>query len=64
MKLKTVTNRRIKTKKNEGKSRYGHKIALQKRGIFNDESPFSLTNNEDSISLEQLNKLRFGSRII
>lgn len=62
MKAKTINNRRKNRSKYKGSSRYAHKISLQKKGIFNTGSPFSLTNGE-GISLDQLNKLRFKPEV-
>ena len=60
--IKVVNKRRImRGEKSEGgrKSRYGQKIALQKRGIFNPTSPFIIHEGTVGIGLQELNRRRF-----
>lgn len=63
---KVVNKRRIaRGEKSEGgrKSRYGQKIALQKRGIFNPDSPFIIHEGTIGVSLQELNRRRFKFKI-
>jgi hypothetical protein len=60
--IKIVNKRRImRDARSEGgkKSRYGQKIALQKRGIFSPTSPFIIHEGTVGVSLQELNRRRF-----
>ena len=59
---KVINKRRImRGERSEGgkKSRYGQKIALQKRGIFSPDSPFIIHEGTVGVSLQELNRRRF-----
>ena len=61
MKRKTIKKRQMKSATyfmNGEKSKYAKKIALQKRGNFSSESPFSLSDS-GKLSLQEFNKIRF-----
>jgi hypothetical protein len=60
--IKVINKRRVmRDTRSEGgrKSRYGQKIALQKRGIFNPDSPFIIHEGTVGVSLQELNRRRF-----
>jgi len=59
---KVINKRRVmRGERSEGgkKSRYGQKIALQKRGIFSPDSPFIIHEGTTGVSLQELNRRRF-----
>ena len=63
MKRKTVIARRQKSsnRSNKGqKSAYAHKIQLQKKGVYNDSSPFNYSGQSAKVlSIAETNNIRF-----
>jgi hypothetical protein len=65
MKTKKIKNRRQKSAKYfemTGTSKYGQKIAKQKRGNFSDNSPFELKESGNGVDLKEFNRIRFKGK--